>query len=47
MRRQKTHKGQPLMRNYVKYALTQLQLSLQKEKEGAQRTAPSSRTAKP
>ena len=30
---QKTDKGQPLMRNYVKYALTKLQLTIEKEKK--------------
>ena len=32
MRREKTNKGQPLMRNYIKYALTNLQLSIEREK---------------
>lgn len=33
MKREKTGKGQPLMRNYVKYALTQLELTMEKEKK--------------
>ena len=32
MKREKTSKGQPLMRNYIKYALTNLQLDLEREK---------------
>ncbi len=30
MKNQKTHKGQPIMRNYVKYALTKLELTIEK-----------------
>ncbi len=32
MQTQKTNKGQPLMRNYVKYALAKLEETLEKEK---------------
>ena len=34
MQHQKTNKGQPLMRNYIKYALTKLEETMQKEKIG-------------
>jgi len=33
MKNQKTQKGQPLMRNYIKYALTKLQISMEEEKQ--------------
>jgi|JI6StandDraft_1071083.scaffolds.fasta_scaffold1492064_1 hypothetical protein len=36
MKREKTGKGQPLMRNYVKYALTQLQLTMEQERKDKQ-----------
>jgi hypothetical protein len=32
MQKQKTSKGQPLMRNYIKYALTKLEETMEKEK---------------
>lgn len=36
MKGQKTRKGQPLMRNYIKYALTQLQLTIKQEQQEKQ-----------
>ena len=32
--RQRTSKGQPVMRNYIKYALTKLEETIQKERVG-------------
>jgi hypothetical protein len=32
MQREKTKKGQPVMRNYIKYALAKLEETLEKEK---------------
>lgn len=36
MQTQKTKKGQPVMRNYVKYALAKLEETLEKEKHQKQ-----------
>lgn len=36
MQTQKTQKGQPVMRNYVKYALAKLEETLEKEKHQKQ-----------
>jgi len=33
MQKQKTGKGQPVMRNYIKYALAKLEETLEKEKK--------------
>lgn len=35
MKTQKTKKGQPIMRNYVKYALAKLEETIAKEKQQA------------
>lgn len=36
MQKERTSKGQPVMRNYIKYALTKLEETLEREKKEKQ-----------